>query len=96
MPIVSTSYTPIASGGASVNPLNSFTFRPVGINIELTPRVTIDGDISLDLMVESSTKGSDQNIAGTNYPSFGERKVTTHLRLRDGESNLLAGLSARK
>jgi general secretion pathway protein D len=91
-PIVSTSYTPIASGGASVNPLNSFTFRPVGINIELTPRVTNDGDISLDLMVESSTKGSDQNIAGTNYPSFGERKVTTHLRLRDGESDLLAGL----
>jgi general secretion pathway protein D len=92
VPIVSTSYTPIASGGASVNPLNSFTLKDVGINIELTPRVSIDGDISLDLMVESNTKGADQNIAGTNYPSFGERKVTTHLRLRDGESDLLAGL----
>ena len=35
---------------------------------------------------------SDVNVAGTNYPSFGSRKVGTRLRLRDGESNLLAGL----
>ena len=92
VPIVSTSYTPISTGGPTVNPLNSFQLKDVGINIELTPRVTLDGDISIDLMVESNTKGADQNIAGTNYPSFGERKVTTHLRLRDGESELLAGL----
>ena len=32
------------------------------------------------------------NIAGQNLPSFGSRKVTTRLRLREGESNLLAGL----
>jgi general secretion pathway protein D len=92
VPVVSTSYTPLATGGAAVNPLNSFSFRPVGINIEITPRVSLDGDISMDLTVESSTQGPDQNVAGANYPSFGTRKVTTHLRLRDGESNLLAGL----
>jgi general secretion pathway protein D len=92
VPIVSTTYTPIATGGAGVNPLNSFTFRSVGINMDITPRVSLDGDISVDLMLESSTKGADQNIAGTNYPQFGTRQVTTHLRLRDGESNLLAGL----
>jgi general secretion pathway protein D len=92
VPIVSTSYTPIATGGAGVNPLNSFSFRDVGINIELTPRVTAEGDISVDLMVESSTQGPDRNVAGTNYPTFGSRRVTTRLRLRDGESNLLAGL----
>ena len=43
-------------------------------------------------MVETSTLGSDINVAGQNLPSFGQRKVTTKLRLRDGESNLLAGL----
>ena len=32
------------------------------------------------------------NIAGQNLPSFGSRKVNTRLRLRDGESNLLAGM----
>src|SRR5204863_9806744 len=89
VPIVTTSYTPLATGGAGVNPLNSFQFKPVGINIDITPtRVTLEGDISIDLILESSSRGSDVNIAGTNYPSFGSRKVGTHLRLRDGESNL--------
>lgn len=92
VPIVSTSYTPIAAGGAGVNPLNSFSLKDVGINLDLTPRVTAEGDISVDLTIESSTQGPDKNVAGANYPSFGTRKVTTHLRLRDGESNLLAGL----
>ncbi len=93
IPIVSTSYVPIATGGVGQNPLNSFQLKPVGINIDITPvRVTLDGDILIDLNVESSSRGSDVNVAGTNYPSFGTRKVGTRLRLRDGESNLLAGL----
>ena len=92
VPIVTTSYTPIATGGVGVNPLNSFQFRSVGINIDITPRVTLDGDILIDLNIESSSKAADQNVAGTNYPSFVTRKVGTRLRLRDGESNLLAGL----
>ena len=70
----------------------SFNYRSVGVNIEATPRVTLDGDIILDLSVESSTRGGDVNISGQNLPSFGSRKVTTRMRLRDGESNLLAGL----
>ena len=93
VPIVSTSYTPIATGGVGVNPLNSFQLKPVGIVMELTPtQVTMDGDILLDLSLESSAQGPDQNVAGANYPSFVTRKVGTRLRLRDGESNLLAGL----
>jgi general secretion pathway protein D len=93
VPIVTTSYTPIATGGAGVNPLNSFQLKKVGINVDITPvRVTLEGDIVIDLNLESSSRGSDVNIAGTNYPSFGSRQVGTRLRLRDGESNLLAGL----
>ncbi len=92
IPIVSTSYTPIATGGVGVNPLNSFQLKPVGINIDITPRVTLEGDVVIDLNVESSSRGADVNVAGTNYPSFGSRKVGTRLRLRDGESNMLAGL----
>ncbi len=93
IPIVTTSYTPIATGGVGVNPLNSFQLKPVGINIDVTPvRVTLEGDILIDLNVESSSRGTDVNVAGTNYPSFGSRKVGARLRLRDGESNLLAGL----
>src|SRR4029434_3768869 len=53
---------------------------------------TIEGDVILDLLVENSTRSTDVNVAGQNLPSFGTRKVVTRLRLRDGESNLLAGL----
>jgi type II secretory pathway component GspD/PulD (secretin) len=92
IPVPSTVFTPLATGGANTNPLTSFNYRPVGINVEMTPRVTIEGDVILDLLVENSTRSADVNVAGQNLPSFGTRKVTTRLRLRDGESNLLAGL----
>ena len=92
IPVPSTVFTPLATGGANTNPLTSFNYKDVGVNVEMTPRVTIEGDIILDLLVENSTRSGDVNIAGQNLPSFGSRKVTTRLRLRDGESNLLAGL----
>ena len=91
-PTISTSYTPIATGGAATNPLNSTTYRDLGVNIEMTPRVTLEGDVQLDIMIDDSALGSDVNIGGSSYPSFQQRTVTTRLRLRDGESNLLAGL----
>ena len=92
VPVISTSYTPIATGGAGVNPLSSYQYRDVGINIEMTPTVTLEGDIRLDLTLNDSQLGQDKSIAGTTVPTFVQRKVTTRLRLRDGESNLLAGL----
>jgi len=92
IPVPSTVFTPLATGGSNVNPLTSFNYRSVGVILEITPRVTFENEIILDLLVESSTLGRDVNIAGANLPSFGSRKVTTKLRLRDGESNLLAGL----
>ena len=92
IPVPSTVFTPIAQGGASFNPLTSFTYRTVGVVVEMTPRVTFENEIVLDLMVESSTLGDTVVIGGQGLPSFGTRRVETRLRLRDGESNLLAGL----
>ena len=92
VPVPSTTFTPLAGGGSNVNPLTSYGYRTIGIIVEMTPRVTYDGDIILEISVENSARGQDSNIAGQNLPSFFSRKVTTKLRLRDGESNLLAGL----
>ncbi len=58
----------------------------------MTPRVTYEGEIVMDLVLENSARGQDSIIAGQTLPAFASRKVTTRLRLRDGESNLLAGL----
>jgi len=92
IPVISTSYTPIATGGAGVNPLSSYQYKDVGVNIDMTPTVTLDGDIRLDLTLDNSQVGPDTSVGGVTVPSFVQRKVSTRLRLRDGESNLLAGL----
>ncbi len=92
IPIISTSYTPIATGGAGVNPLSSYQYKDIGVLVDMTPTVTLEGDIRLDITLTLSTRKADVIIAGVNIPSFGNREVTTRLRLRDGESNLLAGL----
>ena len=92
IPVISTSYQPIATGGAGVNPLSSYTYKDVGVNIDMTPRVTLEGEILLDLTIVNNSQGPDIPVGGLPVPSFGNREVTTRIRLRDGESNLLAGL----
>lgn len=92
-PVPSTTFGSLGGAGSvATQPISSFNYEPVGIIVNMTPRVTFDGDIVLKLVIESSTLGKDVNIAGQNLPSFGSRKVETTLRLRDGESTLLAGL----
>jgi type II secretory pathway component GspD/PulD (secretin) len=92
IPVVSTVFGAAVSGGFASIPQSSFNYRPVGVNIAMTPRVTYEGEVILDLTVESSTLGASISVAGQDVPSFGSRKVKTKLRLREGESNLLAGL----
>jgi general secretion pathway protein D len=92
IPVIQTSYTPLATGGAGVNPLSSYNYQDVGVNIDVTPKVTLEGDIILDLTLDNSALGANISVAGVNVPSFQQRTITTRLRLRDGESNLLAGL----
>ncbi|HEY6359552.1 MAG TPA: hypothetical protein VIX63_00540, partial [Vicinamibacterales bacterium] len=92
VPVPSTVFTPIAPGGPASQPLSSFNYRTVGVIVEMTPRVTFENEIIIDLLVESSTQGSPQIVADQELPTFGARRVNTRLRLRDGESNLLAGL----
>ena len=92
IPVPTTAFTPLAMGGASFNPLTSYTYRPIGVIMNMTPRVTYENEIILDLEVENSTLGPSILVAGQSLPTFGTRNVVTRLRLRDGESNLLAGL----
>jgi type II secretory pathway component GspD/PulD (secretin) len=92
IPVVSTVFGAAVSGGFASIPQSSFNYRPVGINMEMTPRVTYDGEIVLELMIENSALGPSIDVAGQSVPSFSTRRVGTKLRLREGESNLLAGL----
>ena len=92
VPVPATTFTPLATGGAAANPLTSYGYRPIGVIVEMTPRVTYDGDVLLTLTLENSARLGDVSVGGTSAPAFSSRRVQTSLRLRDGESNLLAGL----
>ncbi len=92
IPVPNTTFGSAGAGGVNTIPISSFTLKDVGLNFVIQPRVTFENDIILTLELENSTFAGSINIAGQNLPSFGSRKVSTRLRLRDGETNLLAGL----
>ena len=92
IPIPTTTFGSAAGGGLATIPISQFTYRPVGINMVLKPKVTYEGEIVLDLLVESSGQGPNVTVAGQALPAFTSRKVQGIMRLRDGESNMIAGL----
>jgi hypothetical protein len=72
--VPSTTFTPFAAGGAATNPLTSFTTASVGVILEITPRVTYEGEIVLDLGREQQRRRLDQRGRAV-LPTFGSRKV---------------------
>jgi hypothetical protein len=68
VPVPSTTFTPVAQGGAAFNPLTSFTYRNVGVNVEVTPRVTYEGDISVELLVENGVARRRPGRGGAKPP----------------------------
>jgi general secretion pathway protein D len=92
IPVPSTVFGGLGAGGVNTIPISSFTYKPVGVNVKMKARVTFENEIILEIEVENSTLGNSINVAGQSLPTFGSRKVKTRMRLREGESNLLAGL----
>lgn len=89
VPIPVTTFTPIAGGGVNQQPITSFQYENIGINIDITPKIHRNNEITIDLKLDVSS------ISGTGFgglPTFGNRQVSATLRLREGESNLLGGL----
>ena len=93
IPVPITTFSPIATGGISQQPITSFDYKNVGVNIDITPRVHHDNDVTLMLKLEVSSVAQSVGVAGVqNLPTFNSRQVTSVIRLRDGETNILAGL----
>ncbi len=89
VPVPVTTFSAIATGGLPQQPITSFEYKNVGVNIDVTPRVHHDGEVSLLLKLDISSVGP----AGfQGLPTFNSRSVTSAIRLKDGETNILAGL----
>ena len=81
-------------GGLSVSGLVStqFQYIDVGVNVDITPYIHRDGDITLKIALEVSTVVNNQSIGGIQEPVIGQRKVEHEIRLKDGEVSLLGGM----
>ena len=89
VPVPTTTFTPIATGGTPQQPITSYAYQNIGVNIDITPRTHHDDDVTLVLKVAVTS------LLGTGFgglPTFGNREISTVIRLRDGETNMLAGL----
>jgi general secretion pathway protein D len=94
VPIPVTTFTAAATPGTGQTfaPATSFQYRNVGVNLELTPKVTAAGEITLELGAEFSLPGNVSTVAGQELPTFFTRTVNGILRVRDGETTLVGGL----
>jgi general secretion pathway protein D len=89
IPVKQTVFNPAQTVGGNVVPISSYTYRDVGITIEVAPRLNSEDEITLELSIKiDSVLGQ----IGVELPTFTSRTFDTIIRLHDGETNLLAGL----
>ena len=96
VPIPNTSFNSSQTVGGNIVPITSFTYQNVGITLQLEPRVHHNKEVTLKVQVEVSNLAGVTDLGtGVQQPIIGTRQVQTVIRLRDGETNLLAGLIKR-
>ena len=90
---VSTYNTTQSIGQVGVVPITSFQYQDVGIKMDIEPRVHHNKEVTLKLVLEiSAISGYAPNPGGSPMPIIATRTVNSTVRLKDGETNFLAGL----
>lgn len=84
-------------GTGIVNPLvnTQFQYIDVGVNVDITPHIHPNHEISMKVSVEVSSVTDHVNIGGISQPVIGQRKIDHDVRLQEGEVNILGGLIDR-
>jgi len=85
------------AGAGFVNPLvnTQFQYIDVGVNVDITPHVHANRDISLKVSVEVSSVTGQSTIGGIQQPIISQRKIEHEIRLKEGEVSILGGLFER-
>ena len=82
-------------GGVGINPLvnTQFTYIDVGVNLDITPQVHENDEVSMHVELDISSVAGYVNLGGIQQPIIQQNKVVHDLRVREGDVSLLAGLS---
>ena len=93
VPVATGSFQP-GIGGVGINPLvnTQFQYLDVGVNIDVTPHVHADREVTLKITMEISSVVGQSSIGGISQPIIGQKKIEHEIRLKDGESSLIGGI----
>src|SRR5204863_9274570 len=89
---------PYATGSFQTNTAaalvsTQFNYADVGVNVDMTPQVHSSDEVTLHIEVTVSSVQQYINIGGISQPVIGQRSNIADIRLREGEVNILGGLS---
>jgi general secretion pathway protein D len=89
VPVITT--TAAATGGFVSE---SVSYLDVGLKLEVEPLIYLDDDVGIKVGLEVSNIVREIRVAGSTSLTYqiGTRNAATNLRLRDGETQVLAGL----
>jgi len=92
LPVFTNSVTPLATGSAVTT--GTVQYIETGIKLEVEPNIHADGEVAIKLSLEVSVaKAPVTNaVSGTTAYPISTRNTSTVLRLKDGETQVLAGL----
>lgn len=91
VPVITNSVTPTTSQPVVTG---SVQYMDVGLKLEIEPTVHLDNDVAIKVSLEVSSivKEVSNAVSGTVAYQIGTRNASTLLRLKDGETQVLAGL----
>ncbi len=93
IPIATGSYQTGAATALVSSLVNTqFQYQDVGVNIEMTPSVHYDHDVTLKIKIEVSAEDGTETISGVTEPIISQRVVDQTIRLREGEASILGGI----
>ena len=84
--------------GSSYNergfPVNSFTYENVGVQLSVTPRISIDGVVKMEVQPTISSLSSSKVPISENFeaPVINNRSATTQVSVQNGQTIVIGGL----
>ena len=88
VPVATGSYQSGIAGGVNTQ----FQYIDVGVNVDITPRVHANNDVTLKVTLEISSVDSTTTVDGVSEPVIGQRKIDHEIRLKEGEANVVGGM----
>ena len=86
VPVITTTST------ANVGVSSSVSYLETGLKLDVEPNVFLEDEVAIKVQLEVSNILEQLNVSGTVAYRLGTRNAATTLRLRDGETQVLAGL----